>query len=105
MNLSTKILQDQVELPIVYVLSYIQSKGDFKNVIQHMTLDGSKIVDSQYQEMEQRLYNGLGVYGRSKLQRLKNFKEILDNKTHELIYPATTKPNTPFNQNMEVLNI
>jgi hypothetical protein len=52
---------------------------------------------------EQRLYNALGVYGRSKVQRLKKFKEMVDNENHEIIYPKTIAQNTPYQTNHEVL--
>ena len=92
-----------LEEAILTILSYIQSQKDYQNVLEHMSLNPKLKVNVE--ESKKRLYNGLGVYGRSKLQKLQKFKEAVDNVNNQVIYPQQPKRNEPVKQNKEVLEL
>ncbi len=88
-----------IEDAILQVLSYIQTKNDYTQVMQHMSLDPTVTVD--HGESEKLLYNGAGVYGRSLLRKLKKYKT---DKGKLYFYQTDTKSikDTPVEQNQHI---
>jgi hypothetical protein len=91
------------ELAILVILSLIQSKADYNNVLQHMSLNLTEKVDIE--QSEKRLYHSLGVYGRSKMRKLKSFKEILDDEDKKVIYPDSPPIQKPVGPNSAVIQL
>ena len=54
-------------------------------IMQHMTLDPRQKISET--ESENRLYNALGVYGRSQIEKLKEYKEKIKDMEKLVIYP------------------
>lgn len=91
---------EQIETAILNILSYVQTKHDYDNVVTHMSLNPMEKI-SQTQG-EERLYNNLPQNGFT-LPRLQQFHLELDN--NELIYAFSPPYNQPVQPNSEVLKI
>jgi len=88
------------------VLSFIQTKADYENVMQHMMPQVS--MTSNLLKSEAQLYQGLDIFGRYVMKKLHIFREQLDDPAHLVIYPKTlthTQLNSPIQQNQAVLDI
>lgn len=79
----------------------MQTQADYVNVLTHMQPD--TLTKSSLEESETRLFNGLGVYGRSSLQRLAKHFSITDKKVvyradNSTIKDQAVKPSFRVNQ-------
>ena len=93
----------RLENAMVKILSYIQTKNEYNNVLQHMSPNLEKV---PLKESERRLYNELGVYGVSQKGRLKNSKIKIDSAHNLLVFQddENLPKNTPVKQNNEIKN-
>jgi type VI secretion system secreted protein VgrG len=86
------------------ILSYIQNRADYVNVMQHLALntyDKITMVDGEH-----RLYNALGATGLQHMQALTWFKEKVDSRLHEVIYPDMAYCDQPvINRAPEILKL
>ena len=56
-------------------------------------------------QSENRLYDALGIYGRSQIEKLKEYKEKIKDIEKLVIYPDDPNIDKPVEQNQQVCNI
>ena len=54
---------------------------------------------------ENRVYNALGIYGRSQIEKLKEYKEKIKDIDKLVIYPDDPNIDKPVEQNQHVIGI
>jgi|GEM_PF-2625362 len=87
----TWLLPQGQQTAILIILAFIQSQAEFINVMQHLTMDDTKISQKAGQK---KLYNALGRYGRTELKQLHWFKEQINHHGLEVFYPNNVPVNT-----------